>query len=62
MIFIKDFIARIDTRSIVVIGLLIGATTLAFLDKDFRPNYANLAGVGLGGYLGQLYPQKKHEQ
>lgn len=61
MIFLKDFIARIDTRSIVIIGLLLGCTWLAVADEKFRPSYADLAKIGLGGYLAQLVPQKKHE-
>lgn len=49
---------RLSTRSVVVLGLLAGATTLAILDADFRPAYADLAKIGLGGYLAQLVPGK----
>jgi hypothetical protein len=60
--FIKGFIDRIDTRSIVIVGLLLGATALAVMDEKFRPIYGDLAKVGLGGYFGQLVPEKKNEQ
>ncbi|MEN9216484.1 MAG: hypothetical protein Q6K90_04065 [Gloeomargarita sp. HHBFW_bins_162] len=34
-----------------------GSLTLAVLDPSYRPFFADLAKVGLGGYLGQLIPQ-----
>lgn len=55
-------IDRIDTRSIVIIGLLFGATTLAVMDEKFRPAYGDLAKIGLGGYLGQLLPEVKRSK
>ncbi len=52
---------RISTRSTVVLGLLTGATILAVSDPSFRPAYADLAKIGLGGYLAQLLPQRQRE-
>lgn len=54
-----EIIEHIDTRSIVIVGLLIGSTTLAVMDEKFRPAYGDLAKIGLGGYLGQLLPETK---
>jgi len=52
---------RISTRSVVVLALLAGATVLAVKDPSFRPAYADLAKIGLGGYLAQLLPQRQRE-
>ena len=49
---------KISIRSIVVLLLVVGALTLAVLDEKFRPTFGDLAKVGVGGYLGQLLPQK----
>jgi len=36
----------------------IGVSALAWTDKDFRKDYANVALIVLGGYLGQLRPDE----
>ncbi|HEY9711322.1 MAG TPA: hypothetical protein V6D48_24140 [Oculatellaceae cyanobacterium] len=56
---IKEIYDRVSTRSVVILGLLIGATTLAIMDSSFRPAYGDLAKIGLGGYLAQLLPGSK---
>ncbi|NJN12182.1 MAG: hypothetical protein HC815_31170 [Richelia sp. RM1_1_1] len=44
------------TLSVLVIILLIGFLTLAILDESYRPAFADLAKVGIGGYLAMLIP------
>lgn len=46
-------------RSVVVLLLVVGALALAVLDEKFRPTFGDLAKVGVGGYLGQLFPSKQ---
>lgn len=41
-----------------VVALLVGGSmALAVVDKDYRPNFADLAKVGLGGYVGWMMPR-----
>jgi hypothetical protein len=56
---IKDAIARLKIRSIVILILVIGALALAIQDRNFRSTFGDLAKIGVGGYLGQLLPQDK---
>ena len=50
---------KINVRSVVVLLLVLGALSLAVLDEKFRPVFGDLAKVGVGGYLGQLLPEKR---
>lgn len=45
---IKDAIARLKVRSIVIIVLVIGALVLAIQDKNFRSTFGDLAKIGVG--------------
>lgn len=57
----EKFLARITVRSVVVISLVFGAFGLAITDPSFRPSFADLCKFGVGGYLGQMLPQKDKE-
>ncbi|MGL5872851.1 MAG: hypothetical protein ACRC2R_10870 [Xenococcaceae cyanobacterium] len=48
-----------SVRSLVVLMLLGGSCYLAVVDESYRPQFADLAKIGLGGYLGQLLPRGK---
>jgi hypothetical protein len=50
---------KVNTRSLVILILVFGAVGLAVIDPNFRPAYGDLAKISLGGYLGQLLPQKR---
>jgi hypothetical protein len=45
-------------RSLVILTLTAGCLGLAVVDSAFRPTFADLAKIGLGGYLGQLVPKR----
>lgn len=53
--------SRINTRSVLVILLVSGALGLAIVDRQYRPSFANLAEIGLAGYLAQLIPKKEEQ-
>ena len=55
----ENFLKRITVRSVVVVSLVFGALTIAIADPTFRPAFADLAKFGIGGYLGQMLPQKE---
>lgn len=55
---VKELIQRVTVRSIVIILLVTGMFILAFLDPQFRPAFADLAKVGIGGYFGQIVPRR----
>lgn len=55
----EKFLARITVRSVVVVILVFGGLGIAIIDPNFRPNFADLAKVGIGGYLGQMLPESK---
>ena len=40
----------------VIVILLAGFFALAILDESYRPAFADLAKVGIGGYLAMLIP------
>lgn len=48
----------INTRSLIMLLLVLGAIALAVVDERCRPVFGDLAKVGVGGYLGQLVPEK----
>lgn len=52
-------ISTLSVRSFVVLLFVFGALVIATIDPSFRDNYAHLADVAIGGYLGQLIPQSK---
>lgn len=52
-------LSRLSIRSFVVLIFVLGALIIAAIDPSFRPSYAHLADVAIGGYLGQLVPQSK---
>ena len=47
-------------RQLLISVALMAATTLAFIDADFREDYGELIGVIVGGYFGQQLPQSKN--
>ncbi|BAZ66266.1 hypothetical protein NIES4106_53450 [Fischerella sp. NIES-4106] len=49
---------RINTRSLIVLLLVVGSVAIALHDEKFRPIFGDLAKVAIGGYLGQLIPEK----
>jgi hypothetical protein len=55
----KEFLRHFSVRSIVILALLGGSIYLAVQHEEYRPNFADLAKVGLGGYLGQLIPRER---
>lgn len=55
----KEFLHRFSVRSIVILSLLGGSIYLAIKYEEYRPQFADLAKVGLGGYLGQLIPRER---
>lgn len=42
---------------LVMLVFAIGALAIAILDVSFRPKYADLASVAIGGFFGHLLPQ-----
>ncbi len=58
----QTLIERFNTRSLVTVILTVGAVALAFLDPSFRPTFGNIVSVGVGGYLGQMFPQQAPKQ
>lgn len=55
----KEFLHHFSVRSIVILGLLAGSLYLAIRYEEYRSQFADLAKVGLGGYLGQLIPRER---
>lgn len=47
--------------ALVMLIFALGALALAVIDESFRPKYADLAGVAIGGFFGHLLPQGSHE-
>lgn len=58
---INKLIDRLNTRSVVVLVLLFGASIIAIKDPPFRSVYGNLCSTAIGGYLGLTYPRKQKE-
>ncbi|HYX19177.1 MAG TPA: hypothetical protein VE944_33480 [Nostoc sp.] len=42
--------------TVVVLALVLGSLGIAILDPQFRPAFADLAKVGIAGYLGWMIP------
>jgi hypothetical protein len=55
----NNLFEKVNTRSLVILILVFGAVGLAVIDPSFRGAYGDLAKISLGGYLGQLLPQKR---
>jgi hypothetical protein len=55
----KEFLRHFSVRSIVILSLLGGSIYLAIKHEEYRSQFADLAKVGLGGYLGQLIPRER---
>ena len=46
-----------------VVALLMGGSMfLAVVDKDYRTSFADLAKVGLGGYVGWMMPRTSERE
>jgi hypothetical protein len=43
--------------TLVVLILVVGSLLLAVMDANFRPAFADLAKVGVAGYLGWMMPR-----
>lgn len=52
-------IQGLSVRSILVIMLVAGGFGIAIIDPQFRVSFADIAKIGIAGYLGQMHPQKK---
>ncbi|MDX2271074.1 MAG: hypothetical protein NW237_03880 [Cyanobacteriota bacterium] len=50
------------TPLVLMVLLAGGSLAIAIVDPSFRPLFADLAKVGLGGYLGQLIPQMQRQK
>lgn len=48
---------RVSLPGLVMLVFAIGALAIAILDASFRPKYADLASVAIGGFFGHLLPQ-----
>lgn len=59
MMEITRMFSKLSIRSFIVLLFVLGALIIAAIDPSFRPSYAHLADVAIGGYLGQLVPQSK---
>lgn len=46
---------------VIVLLLVSGSLALAFIDKDSRAAFADLAKVGVGGYIGLMMPRQKQK-
>jgi len=49
---------KINARSLIACLLVVGSLGLAVMDLNFRSIFGDLAKVGVGGYLGQMLPEK----
>jgi|GEM_PF-3161245 len=52
----KSLFDRLQTRSVVVLVLVVGSFFLAIRDEKYRAAFADLAKIGVGGYLAQIIP------
>lgn len=52
----KNLFDKLQTRSLVVLVLVFGSFILAVIDRDYRVAFADLAKIGVGGYLAQIIP------
>lgn len=54
----KEFLDKLNVRSIIALLLVLGGFGIAIADPNLRNSFADLAKVGIGGYLGQMVPEK----
>lgn len=54
----NSLLKRFNTRSFVILVLVGGTLYLAVVDRSFRVTFGDLAKIGIGGYLGQLVPNR----
>lgn len=47
---------KYNTLSMVVLSLVVGSFALAWIDRDIRVTFADLAKVGVGGYIALMVP------
>ena len=48
-----------DILPFVILVLVIGSFALAWVDEDARATFADLAKVGVGGYIGLMMPSNR---
>ncbi|MBD1863028.1 MULTISPECIES: hypothetical protein [Trichocoleus] len=48
-----------DVLPFVILVLVIGSFALACIDEDARATFADLAKVGVGGYIGLMMPSNR---
>jgi hypothetical protein len=51
-----------DILPFMVLALVIGSFALAWIDQDARATFADLAKVGVGGYIGLMRPSKRMDK
>jgi len=57
----ETIVEKLSFPSLLVFFLVVAGFSLAIIDAQFRPSFANLANIGLGGYLTHLVPKRKSE-
>lgn len=56
---LTSIVEKLSVRSVVVLLLVSGSLAMAVIDKNFRPAFADLVKIGVGGYLAQLIPKQE---
>jgi len=51
-----------DILPFVILVLVIGSFALAWVDEDARATFADLAKVGVGGYIGLKMPSNRTDK
>lgn len=54
-----NFSHRFSTRSVVILIFASVSSFLAITDVNYRPRFADLSYMALGGYLAQLLPKER---
>ncbi|NJN13600.1 MAG: hypothetical protein HC836_24745 [Richelia sp. RM2_1_2] len=49
---------KLSVRSLVILVLVLSGAGLAAIDSNFRPVFGDIVKFGIGGYMGQLVPNK----
>lgn len=55
----KQRVPTEEVLAMIVMILVCGSLSLALIDKDSRSAFADLAKVGVGGYIGLRMPRNK---
>ncbi|MBD2121370.1 hypothetical protein [Trichocoleus sp. FACHB-262] len=50
---------KLDVLPFVILVLVIGSFALACIDENARATFADLAKVGVGGYIGLMMPSNR---